>query len=73
MLYVDQDETGLERYMVTNDQGLCLIRTTSRAIAHFVNENSRGISPDMFLLVGGDRGSRLRNPKLFHHIRRVVR
>ena len=73
MLYVDEDETGLERYMVTNDQGLCLIRTTSRAIAYFVNEHSR-IPAGYILVVGGDPKSRRKqNRPIFHHIGKVAR
>lgn len=71
MLFVDEDENGIERYMVTNDQGLCLIRTTSRAIAHFVNQHSGGIPPGTYLVVGGDPKSRRReNRPIFHYTRR---
>ena len=71
MLFVDTDETGIDRYMVTNDQGLCLIYTTSRAIAHFVDQHSRGIPPGTYLVVGGDPKSRRReNRPIFHHVKR---
>lgn len=62
--------------MVTNEQGSCLIRTTDSAIANFVNQHSRGIPPNMFLVVGGDPGTRSGNQKphkIFHHIRKVSR
>ena len=72
MLYVDEDDTGIERYMVTNDQGSCLIRTTSRQIAYFVHLHSKGLPPGMFLTVGGDPGAR-RSRKIFHHIRRFYK
>lgn len=69
MLYVDYDECGIEQYMVTNEQGLCLIRTTDGAIASFVEKHSKGLPAGMFLVVGGDFGWRT-NKKIFHHIRR---
>ena len=70
MLSVSEDENGIERYMVTNDQGLCLIYTTSRAIAHFVNQHSRGAPPGAYLVVGGDLKSRRReNRPIFHYTR----
>ena len=71
MLFVSEDETGIESYMVTNDQGLCLIYTTSRAIAYFVNQYSKRIPPGYSLVVGGDPKSRRReNRPIFHHTRR---
>lgn len=73
MIYVDYDEAGLEIYMVCNDYDQCLIRTTSRGIAHFVDKHSRGLPPGMFLVVGGDAGSRRQKKPLFHHIRRHSR
>ena len=70
MLFVDEDDNGIESYMVTNEQGLCLIRTTSRAIAHFVNQHSK-IPAGYFLVVGGDPKSRRKtNRPIFHHIKR---
>lgn len=57
--------------MVTNDQGLCLIYTTSRAIAHFVDKHSHGLKPGQYLVVGGDPKSRRRdNRPIFHQIRK---
>lgn len=60
-------------YMVTNDQGLCLIRTTDGAIADFVDKHSKGVNPDLRLMVGGDYGSRVTNPPIWKHIRRFSR
>lgn len=71
MLLCDQDENGICTYMVCNDQGGCLIRTTSRAIAHFVNAHSKGIDPNLRLTVGGDPGTRLAHHPIFHHIRKL--
>lgn len=59
--------------MVTNDQGLCLIRTSNLAIANFVNKHSKGIPPGMFLTVGGDPGARKAKRSIFHYIRKVSR
>lgn len=71
MLFVTTDEIGIERYMVTNDQGLCLIYTTSRSIAHFVDSHSRGIPSGTYLVVGGDsKARRKENRPIFHHTRR---
>jgi hypothetical protein len=73
MIYVDYDNTGLEIYMVTNDYNQCLIRTTNRGLAYFVDSHSRGLKPGMFLLIGGDAGSRKPQRPIFHHIRRYSR
>ena len=73
MIYVDYDDTGLEIYMVTNDYNECLIRTTNRGLAYFVDKHSRGLKQGMFLLVGGDPGSRKTRRPIFHHIRRYFR
>jgi hypothetical protein len=40
--------------MVTNDAGLCLICTTNRKIADYVNYYSYGAPPDAQIAVGGD-------------------
>lgn len=42
--------------MVTNDAGLCLIRTRNRKIADYVNYYSYGAPLDAQIAVGGDRG-----------------
>lgn len=42
--------------MVTNDAGYCLIYTTDRKIADYVNYHSRGAPPTAQLAVGGDAG-----------------
>lgn len=57
--------------MVTNDQGLCLIRTTDGAIADFVNRHSNNVDPELRLIVGGDYGTKVKNPPIWKHIRRV--
>jgi hypothetical protein len=73
MLFRDEDEYGIITYMVCNDQGLCLIRTTSSKIAHFVNRYSKGISSDLRLTVGGDPGTKQARYPIFHHIRKYSR
>jgi hypothetical protein len=60
-------------YMVTNDQGLCLIRTTDSEIAKFVNQHSKGVDPKLRLTVGGDPGSKDKNPPIWKHVRRLSR
>jgi len=56
MLFIERDEYGMVQYMVTNDAGLCLIRTRNRKIADYVNYYSRGAPLDAQIAVGGDRG-----------------
>jgi hypothetical protein len=69
MLYIDRDKLGTTTYTVTNDQGLCLIRTTNGKIATFVNAYSKGVDPALRLRVGGDRGTP--NEKhIWTHVRR---
>ena len=61
MLFTDEDRlTGQVTYTVCNDAGLCMIRTTSRSIAYFVNDHVKGIPADYKLTVGNTlgRGSR---------------
>jgi hypothetical protein len=70
MLYVTEDDGGLPIYMVTNNQGLCLIRTTNGGMAIYINAFTKNISPDLRLNVGGDSGTRQKNPRIFHHVRR---
>lgn len=72
MLFVDEDENGICTYMVCNDQGSCLIRTTSSHIAYFVHKHSKGIDPSLRLTVGGDPGARKAQRPIFHHIRRLT-
>jgi hypothetical protein len=57
MLYIDRDKFGTTTYTVTNDQGLCLIRTTNGMIATFVNAHAKGANTELRLRVGGDRGT----------------
>lgn len=70
MLYVTEDDCGAPMYMVTNNQGLCLIRTTNSYIATVVNSLTKNIDPDLRLNVGGDPGTRKEQPRIFHHVRR---
>ena len=55
MLYIERDEYGTSQYMVTNDAGLCLVRTSNRKIADYVNYYSYGAPLDAQIAVGGDR------------------
>lgn len=73
MLHTDIDECGIPVYMVTNDQGLCLIRTKDYAIANFVAIHATGIPPDLRLVVGGDPGTRTLRPPIWAHIRKISR
>jgi hypothetical protein len=59
-------------YMVTNSQGLCLIRTTDGYTARIVDilSSTKNFDPDLRLNVGGDPGTRQKHPKIFHHVRR---
>ena len=54
MLFIDRDEYGTCQYTVTNDAGLCLIRTRDRKIANYVNYYSYGAPLDAQVAVGGD-------------------
>lgn len=56
--------------MVTNNEGLCLIRTTDGYIAAVINSITKHINPDLRINVGGDPGTRKPNPRIFHHVRR---
>jgi hypothetical protein len=72
MLYYDRDSCGVTTYTVTNDQGLCLIRTTSAKIATFVDAHSRGANPELRLRVGGDKGTP--NEKhIWTHVRKFTK
>lgn len=70
MLYADRDQFGITTYLVTNEQDLCLIRTTDARLAWFVERNSYGINPELRLKVGGDPGTILNNP-MWTHVRRI--
>lgn len=61
---------GEDWHTVMNNQGLVLIYTTDGAIAHYVNQFTAKLDPNMRLTVGGDPGTRKPNPRVFHHIRR---
>lgn len=69
MIYLDNDECGVTTYMVCNDEGMCLIRTTSSRIAYFVERHVYGIDPSLRLTVGGDPGAKNKK-SLWTHIRR---
>ena len=64
---------GEDWHMVTNNQGAILIYTTDGAIAHFVNQFTPKLDPELRLTVGGDPGTRKPNNRVFHHIRRYRR
>ena len=65
---------GEDWHIVTNNQGAILIYTTDGAIAHFVNNFTPKLDPNLRLTVGGDPGTRRReNNPVFHHIRRYRR
>jgi len=72
MLYREQDKLGITTYTVTNDQGLCLIRTTNGRLATFVDAHSRGVNPELRLRVGGDKGTS--NEKhIWTHVRKFTK
>ena len=73
MLFIDRDKYGCTMYMVCNDAGLCLIRTTNGAIAWYVHTKSLGVDPNLRLSVGGDPGTRQARRPVFHHVRRYRR
>jgi hypothetical protein len=74
MLHVTNDNDGLPIYMVTNNQGLCLIRTTNGGIALYINAFTKNINPNLRLNVGGDSGTKnVLSPRIFHHVRRYHR
>jgi|688.fasta_scaffold10239_17 hypothetical protein len=56
MLFISQDEYGITTYTVTNDYGLCLIRTTDARIANYVNYHSYRAPAAARLAIGGDVG-----------------
>ena len=65
------DDGGQTHYMVTNNQGLCLIRTTNSGIAYYVNAFTKRINPNLRLNIQGDPGTRnTLTPRIFHHVRR---
>jgi len=72
MLYRDQDRLGITTYTVTNDQGLCLIRTTNGKLATFVDAHSKGANPELRLRVGGDRGTP-DEKHIWTHVRRFTK
>ena len=70
MLHVTEYE-GVPIYIVTNNEGLCLIRTTNSAIASYINAFTKNINPNLRVNVGGDPNTKnTLNPRIFHHVRR---
>jgi hypothetical protein len=72
MLYVN-DNDGTFMYLVTNNQGLCLVYTSDGYTARIVDSFSskKNFSPDLRVNVGGDPGTRNNlTPRIFHHVRR---
>lgn len=69
MLIIDYDNLGMTTYMVCNNQGLCLIRTTSSRIAYYVERHVTSATPELRLMVGGDPGSRT-SKVIWRHMRR---
>jgi hypothetical protein len=59
--------------MVTNDQGLCLIRTTHYGLADFVDSHSKGINPEFRLRVGGDPGTKTTASPIWTFVRKTGR
>jgi hypothetical protein len=69
LLIVNYDDLGIATYMVCNNQGLCLIRTTSSRIAMYIEQHVHQAHPELRLMVGGDPGSR--TPRLiWRHVRK---
>jgi len=72
MLFIERDRYGITTYMVTNDQGLCLIRTTNGRLATFVDAHSKGIDPELRLRIRGDPGTPNEKP-IWTHRRRFTK
>ena len=72
MLYYDRDSYGITTYTVTNDQGLCLIRTTDAQLATFVDVHSKGVNPELRLRVGGDKGT-AKEKQIWTHVRKFTK
>ena len=74
MLFADNSDGGSTVYMVTNNEGLCLVRTTDGYLATVVNAFTKNINPNLRLNVGGDPGTKNTDkPRIFHHVRRYQR
>lgn len=71
MLFIREFD-GITQYVVCNEDGKCLIVTTSSKIAMFVERNVKGIPNDLRLNIGGDPGTKVEK-KLWHHIKRYTR
>jgi hypothetical protein len=54
---------GLDRtYTVLNDQGLVLLICRDQSMAKYVSDASKGVAPDVRIIVGGDKGTRPMRP-----------
>ena len=73
MMYTTTDRLGISTYMVTNDEGVCLLRTTDKFIANFINKHSVGVDPNLRITIGGDPGTSQNKVPLFHHIRQYYK
>lgn len=66
-------KSGLTRmYTVTNDQGLVLLYTSDSRMAHFINNQSKGVDSELRLRVGGDPGTIL-DKSIWHHVRQFYK
>jgi hypothetical protein len=63
---------GVPQYVVCNEAGVCLIVTSSSAIAGFVENHVKGIDPELRLNIGGDPGTK-KERKLWHHVRKYTK
>ena len=74
MIIQDRDPWGLSKWMVVNNQGLCLVSTTDGRLAKFVEYHVRqGVAAELRLLIGGDPGSANTATPIWHHVRRISR
>ena len=74
MITQDRDPWGLSKWMVVNNQGLCLVSTTDSRLAKFVEYHVRqGVAAELRLLIGGDPGSANTAKPIWHHVRRISR
>ena len=71
MLYITN--SGLTKmYVVTNDEGLVLLYTSNAKMARFVNEQSKGVDPNLRLRIGGDPGTNT-SKSIWHHVRQFYK
>jgi hypothetical protein len=72
VIFIERDHCGITTYMVCNDAGICLIRTTSSRIAFYVESHVHGVDPSLRLTIGGDPGAKIKR-SLWTHVRRFQR